>query len=125
MIWAQTRLKTMFSGLKGTMNEKKEMQSNNFAKLQQLWSKKDSISPSIKSKKEIKIYVVKYDFDGANNDRRCLSIKKGQRIEFIEDSEFKEDGWASGKLLDNGLIGLYPTNYVEVCSVLIPLRGLL
>ena len=50
-----------------------------------------------------------YAYDAANKDE--LSFKEGQKIEFIEDLE---DGWATGKLLDNGIIGLYPTNFVEV-----------
>ena len=65
--------------------------------------------PSIKPKKEVKIFVAAYTYDAANKDE--LSFKEGQKIEFIEDLE---DGWATGKLLDSGIIGLYPTNFVEV-----------
>ena len=71
--------------------------------------------PSIKPKKEVKIFVAAYTYDAANKDE--LSFKEGQKIEFIEDLE---DGWATGKLLDNGIIGLYPTNFVEVCLGKIP-----
>merc|ERR1719259_445252 len=85
---------------------------DNFVKVQK--QTKKSIPPpppSIKPKKEVKIFVAAYTYDAANKDE--LSFKEGQKIEFIEDLE---DGWATGKLLDNGIIGLYPTNFVEIIS---------
>ena len=63
------------------------------------------------SKKAGPIFLVIFDYEAANTDE--LSFKKDQKIEFIEDVE---EGWAKGKLLDNGKIGLFPNNYVEVCS---------
>ena len=37
--------------------------------------------------------------------------KEGQMIEFINELE---EGWATGKLIDSGKVGHYPTNFVEV-----------
>ena len=34
-------------------------------------------------------------------------------IEFINDLE---EGWATGKLIDTGKVGHYPTNFVEVST---------
>jgi len=95
--------------MEGTLNGKRGMFPDNFVKVQK--QTKKSIPPpppSIKPKKEVKIFVAAYTYDAANKDE--LSFKEGQKIEFIEDLE---DGWATGKLLDNGIIGLYPTNFVE------------
>lgn len=95
--------------MEGTLNGKRGMFPDNFIKVQK--QTKKSIPPpppSIKPKKEVKIFVAVYTYDAANKDE--LSFKEGQKIEFIEDLE---DGWATGKLLDNGIIGLYPTNFVE------------
>ena len=68
--------------------------------------------PSKQSKKAGQIFLTAFDYKAAREDE--LSFKEDQKIEFIEDLE---DGWASGKLLDNGIVGLYPTNFVEVNSV--------
>ena len=122
----------MISGwMEGTLNGKRGMFPDNFVKVQKQTKKVNcngrrsssnwifqSIPPpppSIKPKKEVKIFVAAYTYDAANKDE--LSFKEGQKIEFIEDLE---DGWATGKLLDNGIIGLYPTNFVEVCLGKIP-----
>ena len=116
--------------MEGTLNGKRGMFPDNFVKVQKQTKKVtykvgcvllmifQSIPPpppSIKPKKEVKIFVAAYTYDAANKDE--LSFKEGQKIEFIEDLE---DGWATGKLLDNGIIGLYPTNFVEVCLAKIP-----
>ena len=123
----------MISGwMEGTLNGKRGMFPDNFVKVQKQTKKVyfqgrflptiiffyfQSIPPpppSIKPKKEVKIFLATYAYDAANKDE--LSFKVGQKIEFIEDLE---DGWATGKLLDSGIIGLYPTNFVEVNYILL------
>lgn len=93
--------------MEGTLNGKRGMFPDNFVKVMKQKTKPPP-PPSIKPKKEVKICVAFYSYDAANKDE--LSFKEGQKIEFIEDLE---DGWATGKLLDTGAIGFYPTNFVE------------
>ena len=50
-----------------------------------------------------------FAYDAANADE--ISFKEGQMIEFINDLE---EGWATGKLIETGKVGHYPTNFVEV-----------
>merc|ERR1711976_691151 len=64
--------------------------------------------PPIKAKKEVKLHMAIFAYDAANADE--ISFKEGQMIEFINDLE---EGWATGKLIETGKVGHYPTNFVE------------
>ena len=50
-----------------------------------------------------------FAYEAANADE--ISFKEGQMIEFINELE---EGWATGKLIETGKVGHYPTNFVEV-----------
>ena len=64
--------------------------------------------PPSKPKKAAKIVVALFPYTATNRDE--LSFAEGAQIEFID---HLEEGWATGRLMDTGKTGHYPTNFVE------------
>ena len=56
--------------------------------------------------------VALYNYDKKRDDE--LQLYKGQRILILEESE---DDWWRGRSIENGQDGWFPSNYVEMVSV--------
>lgn len=100
--------------LEGELNGKRGMFPDNFVKkcqTNQNASKNKSAPPPIPSHKpktggSRRIFKAQFAYRSGNDDE--LTFEEGQKIMFVSEVE---DGWARGELED-GSIGLYPTNFV-------------
>ena len=67
---------------------------------------------SLRKKDSVQIFVAIHDYVAKENDE--ISLEKGDRIEYLAPTD--DTGWATGRDLKCGKIGLYPTNFVQVTT---------